>query len=284
MGDEIRETVYTPESQLLDPRSLLRSMLADFKASRFLSWRLFVRNLSAQYRRSALGYVWLLIPPIVTAATWMFLTGQRIVSVRHTDIPYPVFVLTSTLLWQVFAEALVAPSQVVQESKAMLVKIRFPHEALILAGATNVLFNFVARSPVLIVIFFWFEVAPSRTIVFVPLGVLALSALGIMIGLMLLPLALLYGDVSRVLALINPILFFLTPVVYPPPTAWPASLIAQVNPVSPLLSTTRQWLTGGDASYLPGFCLVTGLTLALILVAWVVYRLAMPHVIERIGT
>jgi lipopolysaccharide transport system permease protein len=51
------EVVYTPDSQLRRPRQLVRSMVADLLASRELAWRLLVRNISAQYRQSLLGYL-----------------------------------------------------------------------------------------------------------------------------------------------------------------------------------------------------------------------------------
>ena len=68
MDLNLTETVYTPESQLLSPGKLLRRMFADLRASRFLAWRLFVRNMAAQHRQTVLGYSWLLLVPV--ANTW----------------------------------------------------------------------------------------------------------------------------------------------------------------------------------------------------------------------
>lgn len=283
MKHDLSETVYSPESKLIDPRKLLLEMFADLISSRYLAWRLFVRNLSAQYRQTALGYLWLFLPPIATTITWVFLNSQKVLSVGATDIPYPVFVLTGTLLWQGFVDALQAPGMRFQESKAMLVKIHFPHEALLLAALGGVLFNFLVRLILLAIVFFWYEVPLSATQFLAPLGIFAFLALGFMVGVVLLPMAMLYGDIQRLLLLITPIWFFLTPVVYPAPTAWPSSLLSQLNPASPLLVTTRQWLTGGETTHLPAFVIVTALTIGLSFLGWMIYRMAMPHLIERIG-
>lgn len=48
---------YTPESELAHPRRLWREMVRDLWAGRELAWRLAVRDISAQYRQSALGVV-----------------------------------------------------------------------------------------------------------------------------------------------------------------------------------------------------------------------------------
>ena len=90
---------YTPESPLASPAKLWREMLNDFWAGRELAWRLAVRDVSAQYRQSALGVLWALINPLSTTAVWLFLSNSRLVQVADTGLPYPIFVFTGTLLW-----------------------------------------------------------------------------------------------------------------------------------------------------------------------------------------
>jgi len=282
-SERLPVVVYTPESQLRHPRQLVRSMVSDLLASRELAWRLLVRNISAQYRQSLLGYFWAFLPPIFTTLVWMFLNSQKILNVGETDIPYPAYVMVGTLLWQGFVDALNSPIKLITSSRAMLAKINFPREALILAGLGEVLFNFAIRLVLMLVVFVWFRIAVPPTILLAPFGILALMALGLMIGILLTPLGMLYGDIGRGLAIITTLWFYVTPVVYPPPTTWPASLLAQINPVSPLLLTTRELLTTGTVSQPGNFLLITGVTFGLMLVGWVLYRVAMPHLIARIG-
>lgn len=284
MNQDLPETIYSPESQMLNLRGLVRSIFTDLLGCRFLAWRLFVRNLSAQYRQTALGYIWLFLPPVAITLTWVFLNTQKILSVGATELPYPVFVLTGTLLWQGFIDALQAPGQRFQESKAMLTKIHFPHEAILLAAMGGVLFNFVIRLLLLLPIYLWYQVPMTFDMAFAPISIMVLIGFGMTVGVILLPLTMLFGDVQRLLMLITPIWFFLTPVVYPAPTQWPASLLSQANPVSPLLVTARQCLTGSEMTHLIAFLIITTLTIILSCMGWLIYRLAMPHIIERIGS
>ena len=142
MERPLKETVYSPDSELRNPGRLVHSMMSDLLASRELAWRLFVRNISAQYRQSLLGYFWAFIPPLFTTLIWVFLNSQNILDIGDTGMPYPLFVLTGTVLWQTFADALDSPLKLVSKSKAMLAKINFPREALILTRSGMVLFNF----------------------------------------------------------------------------------------------------------------------------------------------
>lgn len=279
----LSEIVYSPEPVIRHPRRLLHAMASDITASRELAWRLLVRNISAHYRQTVLGYLWAILPPLFTTAVWVFLASQRIIDVGETRMPYLVFVLTGTLLWQVFVDALNSPIKLVGESKAMLAKINFPREALVLAGLGEVLFNFVVRLILLVVVFLWYGISVPATALFAPLGVLFLVGAGLTVGLLLTPLAMLYHDIGRGVAICTQFWFFLTPVIYPLPQAGPGAVLAGVNPVTPLLTTTRDWLTTGSSGLLPGFWMVAAGSVALLLCGWVLYRLAMPHLIARMS-
>ena len=53
--------------------------------------------------------------------------------------------------------------------------------------------------------------------------------------------------------------------------------------MTPLVTTTRDWLTTGSAAHLDGFVVVTTITVTFLLLGWVVYRVALPHLISRLG-
>lgn len=278
-----RVTVYTPESNLRDIRCLITNMMEDLLASRGLAWRLLVRNISAQYRQTLFGYLWAFLPPLFSLAVWVYLNSQKVINVSDPGMPYPLFVLTGTVLWQTFVDALNSPLKLVNESRSMLAKINFPREALILAGLGEVLFNFVVRILLLTGIFIWFHMVPPLTILFVPLGVLVLVLLGLMFGILMTPFGVLYMDVSRGVVIFTQIWFFLTPVIYPMPTNGLSAVMARLNPVAPILTTTREWMTIGVSTQIGGFWLVSLLTLIFLLFGWVLYRIAMPHLIARIS-
>jgi lipopolysaccharide transport system permease protein len=98
--------VYSPEPLLGHPAKLVGTIARDIWAGRELAWRLFIRDLSAQYRQTFLGYIWAFLPPLVASMTFIFLNSQGIVTITGTGIPYPVFAMMGTLLWQVFVDAI----------------------------------------------------------------------------------------------------------------------------------------------------------------------------------
>ena len=116
-----------------------------------------------------------------------------------------------------------------------------------------------------------------------PRAILMLMLLGICLGLLLTPVGMLYTDIATSLPVITSLWFFITPVVYSPPETFPFSLIAILNPVSPLLIAARDLLTKGNITNVVPFIVVSVLTLVVLFVAWVIYRVALPIIIERMS-
>jgi lipopolysaccharide transport system permease protein len=212
---------------------------------------------------------------------WVYLSYANVLRIGQTGHAYPVYVLTGTLLWQVFAEALTCPLQQLTAARDIVSKTRTPHEALLLAGIIEVMFNFGFRLLVTVPVLIWFKSPLSSTIPLVPCGALLLLILGLAIGLLLTPVGLLYRDVSRGLSIVIGFWFFLTPVIYPPPHEWPGSLLMTLNPVSPLLVTTRNWLITGAAVPASGFTIVVSFSAMCLLLAWLFYKLSVPHIVAR---
>lgn len=259
-------------------------MFSDLGSSRELAWRLFVRNFSAMYRQSLLGFVWALIPPLLTALVWVFLNGQRVINVDDPGVPYPAFVLTSVLLWSVFAQSLVAPIISVVQGRSILVKINFPRESLVLAGLFQVLFDLLVKLVLIVFVLVIFDVSLAPTLWLAPLGVLSLILLGLSLGMILLPIGMLYSDVQKVIVAITPFWMLLTPVIYPAPRSGLATLLNKYNPVSPILTTARDWLFTGDAVFITPFLWISLGSLVLLFAGLITFRLAMPIIIERSGS
>ncbi|BAU05779.1 polysialic acid transporter [Fischerella major NIES-592] len=276
--------VYRPESRMRHPLQLFRAMVYDLLASRELAWRLLVRDISAKYRQSFLGIFWAIIPPVIMAAGFTIAKGSGVVNLGNTELPYPAYVMFSMTLWQTFVEALNGPVQAVTSAKPMLARINFPREALIIAKLGEVFFNFGIKLILIFGLFLWFKIPITWSVILAPVALIHLVLLGTFIGLLLAPMGALYQDFSMGLTLISGLWLFLTPVVYPVPNSGVFGSIVKLNPVTPLLVTTRELATTGVISNPQGFWIASLIAILGLLLAWIIYRLAMPFVVERISS
>ena len=282
--DEPRVTIYTPDSLLSNPLQMVREMLRDLVASRELAWRLTVRDLNAQYRQTFLGFLWVILLPLANTLVWIFLNRSGVVNVGDTALPYPAYVFTGTMLWAILMDALNAPLQIVIASKSMLSKINFPREALVISGIYQTTVNALIKVALLLVALGVMGIYPHWGLLLFPVGLISLIMVGTLIGLVITPIGLLYSDVGKALPLLMQFLMFLTPVVFAMPKEGLAATLFRLNPMTPLILTARDWLTGLTPEYLGYFMVINAISIILLFVFWIVFRLAMPILIERMGS
>ena len=279
-----RITVYTPDSMLSSPLKMGREMLRDLAASRQLAWRLTVRDLSAQYRQTFLGFLWAIILPLANTLVWIFLSRSGVVNLSETSLPYPIYVFTGTMLWAILMDAVNAPLQNVTAARRMLVKINFPREALVVSGIYQAFVNASIKVALLLIALLVMGIYPGWGLFLFPLALLSLILFGTVIGLALTPVGLLYTDVGKAIPLLMQFLMYLTPVVFAMPREGLPAILFQINPMTPLILTARDWLTGQMPEFLVYFAVVNVIAILFLFLFWIVFRLAMPILIERMGS
>jgi lipopolysaccharide transport system permease protein len=281
--DNLPVTIYSLESPLANPVKLIREILRDIWRSRELSWILFTRDLKAQYRQSYLGYVWLIIPMISTTIVWMFLNSSQVIQVAPTKISYPAYVMLGSLIWVLLTSCINQPLASFQAGQGVFMKLNVPPEAFMIAGMSKIVFDLILRLIVLIPLFLFLNVVPATTFWLFPVGLIATMIVGTAIGYALIPLGSLYHDVRAAVNMALGFGMYLTPVVYPPPASGWAKILIESNPITSLIMVTRDWLTVGHSDYFVSFTILSLLSIIMLFIAMIVFRVALPHLIERMG-
>jgi lipopolysaccharide transport system permease protein len=280
----VTRAVYTPDPQLRTPGRLVREMIRDLSASRELAWRLCARNITTQYRQTALGYFWAIGPPLMTSVLFILLNSANLLRVGDTGVPYPVFVIVGTVAFGLFLDALNMPLNVIGAARGMLPKINFPHEALVLAGVAQILVNFAVKATLVVAVLVTFRVPVQPTAVLAVIPLTGLLLIGTAVGVLLVPIGALYQDVVHALGVVASGLVFLTPAAYTPPRVGLLGVITSWNPLTPLIMTARDLLVHGSSPQMSTTLILVAASIAALLLSWVVFRLAMPILIERMGS
>lgn len=276
--------VITPHTGVEGILYALRSLYTGFSQATYLARRFFVRDTSAAYRQSVLGYIWLLLPPIANTLVWVFLNGSGVVQIASGDVPYPIFVLSGTVLWTAFNGSLMAMLGVVQDANSVLAKVNFPHESLPYAALLKASVDALIPALLLVPAIFMFGIDWHVQMLLFPVALLGCLLAGSTFGLIVIPVAALYTDVSRAIQFGLRFGFFVTPVVFALPASGVARWVMLANPVTPLVLSGRGWLTG-SAEAMPGmFWAVTVGCLVVGFISLVLFKVAMPFLIERVST
>ncbi len=263
------------------PGRLLKESLKDIWDSRFLSRQLAERDIKAQYRQSYFGILWAFITPLMTAAVWIFLNLSGTIKLNDTGIPYPIYVFSGTLLWSIITEAINAPAMSTNSARGLLSKVNFPKEALIIAGIYKLLFNSAVKITLLVVFVFLFGLGFHWSLLFLPFAILGALLFGTTIGLFITPIGMLYNDVSKIITMGFRFLMFITPVLYAIPEDGLMRRVMEWNPITPIILTSRDMITGATPEFLTYYLAVLVCCVPLFFVGLLSYRISIPIIVER---
>lgn len=279
---QLETRVYSNSSTYSIKQILLES-IKGYKSSFHLAKQLAKRDISSQYRQSVLGVFWIIIPIVLNAMVWVFLQSTGTINLTPTNIPYPLFALVGTTIWSILGECLNMPISTVNGNRSIITKINFEKEALLSLGFMKIGFNLLIKLGMILFFILYFQIVPTVSLLlFFPFLVLMMIFF-IAIGTIISPIGILYNDISRFIPISLQLLMYITPVLYVVPKSGLMQTVMSINPLSYIITDIRNTLTGMPIEN--GFFWLTfGLvTLVLILIAMIVYRVSMPVITERMS-
>ena len=246
-----------------------------------LSWRIFSRTIGAKYRKSFLGYFWMVAPALFITAGVTLANHAGVINPGTTVLPYPLFVLLGTLIWQVFAEAVEVPHVAFEGARSYLTRVFFPRESIILSQLFEALITTSVRLLLVLAVLLVTLGADWRAIGWVSLGFYGTVLLGLGIGSLLMPFTLLFADLQNSVKLFLSYGLFLTPAMYQPQKDGVFATLLQLNPVWPLMNAAREGAAGAALSHPLAVTIVLGAAVVTTVAGFVMVRASAPIVIER---
>lgn len=263
---------------------ILKESLNGFSRSFYLAKQLSRRDISTQYRQSLLGVFWLFFPTLLSASIWILLNRTGTINLVTTDIPYPLFVLIGTTVWSIFNDCLLMTVTSVNSNKSIITKVNFEKEALISLGLIKLFFNSGIKLVMVIFLMLFYQIPVSMSILwFIPLFLMSIL-LFVSLGIIITPIALLYLDTSKFINFLMQILMYLTPVVYGIPKSGFMRTLMQANPLTYLVSSIRNSLSGFPVDNVIVILLMCVFTICIVCISLVIYRVSMPIIIERMSS
>lgn len=275
--------LFSSQRVLTQPLQFINHSILELVSAKQLAFALFLRDLKAQYRQSFLGYLWIIIPPLLTTFTFNILNDIQVINVGNgLNLPYPLFAFIGMMLWQLFSDALLSPMSSLSSNKEIMGQTYFPREALIFSGLGSVIFNFFVRLLLVAPFLIYYKIPFLSELHCILIGIFSLFFLGFSLGLLVSPIGLLYTDIQKSLGVILGFAMLLTPVMYPLNRgSLAAQYLIDLNPVSPLLCFTRDSFTSETTPSLEVFFILLS-SVFIACIAWIILRVALPHIISRI--
>ena len=264
-------------------KQLIKDIIFGFIEGRELAWRLYIRDIKAGYRKSFLGFFWMLIPPLATAGLWIFLNKQNVIKVEDAPMNYRAYVLCGTIFWSIFAEAVNKPLQRYQGAMGMMSKLNFPREALLLRSFYDLIFSFLLKLLVLIPILWVLGCPPTINFLMILPFTFGLIMLGLSLGLLITPLGMLYNDVGKALPMLLPFIMYFSPIIYPIKENTLMGFISKLSPATPIIERIRSFIGGYAFEMQFELTLWFLFVMFFFLLGLIILKISLPIIVERNG-
>lgn len=195
-------------------------------------------DFQARYKRASFGILWAVLMPLIQGAV-LTLVFSRLISTNGRT--FPIFVLSGIFAWNFFSQVLPASSTAVVEGASLSEKIWFPRLILplvsVIAQVPAFLVSLLILVALTLVPFFDSELGPNLLLL-VP-ATFSIVALTSGLGLILSALHVYFRDVRFLVQAALLLLFWVTPVVYPPSLLGDLEFLTTLNPVTGVLNLFR---------------------------------------------
>lgn len=201
------------------------------------------RDLKLLYKRSALGFGWALLHPLVQVCVFVLIFRGVL---GHVVENYASHVFIGVLVWSWFQTSLAQSTSLITSSRALLRQPRFPLALLPLVAVAVRLFHFSLAIPILVALLWIQGIRPTSAWLGIPLLIAIQFTLITAFALPLAALNVRVRDTQHFIGVVLQLAMYLTPVFYsigslPPELArW-----LELNPVVPLLEGWRTILLRG---------------------------------------
>lgn len=226
-----------------------------------LSWR----DFRVRYAQTTIGLLWAVLQPVVTLIILSLVFG-RFVGVE-TPVPHLLFTVAGMSTWTYFSYVMTNSGNSIIMNQNMVKKIYFPRLIIPLSKAVVGLIDFGISLLIMIILMFWYGVAPASTAWLAPIFIVfgMLAALGV--GIWLSALTVRFRDFQHIVPFMVQIGLYITPIAYPAEFAtqklptWAASLY-YLNPMAGVVQGFRWSLFGGEA---PGDLMYVSFAMVIVL-------------------
>ncbi len=190
------------------------------RAKRVIAYRrilrlLVARDLKVRYAGSALGYVWTVLDPLLMSIVYWFVFTKIFNRDAGKDFdPYMIYLVSGQLAWAWFNGGVSGVTRALRSEAQMVRSSNVPRELWVLRVVFSKGMEYVFGLPVLVIFAVCYTTAPSRDVVFFPLGVLLEFVLIVGMGLVLAPATVLFRDLERIVPIFMRVMFYGSPILY----------------------------------------------------------------------
>ncbi len=194
-------------------------------------------GLKAQYRNTALGYLWWLLDPLLGVLIYYFVIA---VVFRQGGPDYGPFLVIGLIVWQWFDSSLSLACRSIASQAGIITQVYLPKAIFPLGAALSQLINFGFGLAIIALFGIFFQFRPGLPLVWLPYIILVQFVFVSALGLVLAYVSVFVRDAENVTSYVLRLWFFGSPVIWSEEVlAGRAGWIVEWNPMAYFLAAYR---------------------------------------------
>lgn len=234
-------------------KSSLKHFFSSIKENRNLVSRLAKREFTQRFHGSFLGWIWVILTPLLTAIVFTFVFSAVFQSrwqpgIETGSFDFALILLTGVGVHSAFAEMLSRAPNLIIGNSSYVTKVIFPIEILPVVILISALLNMFLALGIVILGNLVLNGKFPVTIIFFPFILVPYIFFLLSLNLFFATIGVFFRDISQLVALVITLSMFMTPIFYPVSAVPPAFQTAMfLNPLTFIVEQAREVLLFGRA-------------------------------------
>jgi ABC-type polysaccharide/polyol phosphate export permease len=188
------------------------SEISEIFRYRFLVRSLITRDLKVRYKRSVIGMIWVTLNPLLTMIVLVTAFDYILnVQIQH----YPTYVLSGTVLWNVFSQGSNAAMAAMQGNGQIIRKLYVPPSTFVASAAGSAMVNLIfSLVPLMVIALFVDGLRPHLSWIALIIPIIMITIFTFGLGLILGAMIVFFNDIFEIWQVLLNAFYFLTPVFY----------------------------------------------------------------------
>jgi ABC-type polysaccharide/polyol phosphate export permease len=214
-----------------------KSFISELYSYRAVLNRLVQQQLTLRYRRTALGYFWTLINPLLMMSVMALVFS----SLYKTDLKtFALFLFAGMIPWNFFSALVAQSCTSFINNEGLIKKIYLPKLIFPFSLSIALLIDSILSFLALLIIIFILGGQIGMSIIFIPYAFAALWVFTLGVGLVISVFSVFFRDLQHIVVIGLQGLFFLSPILYKSDAlSGPIKWLVNLNPISIFIELFR---------------------------------------------
>ena len=182
------------------------------RSTLFILRQLVSKDFKLKYRRSVLGVLWSVLNPLLMMAVMTLVFSNMF---KFPIENYPLYLILGSVLFSLMSDATSSAMSSIIDASSLIKKVKIQKAVFPIEKAIFALVNFVLSLIAVAAVMLFFRVAPTPSLLALPLLLVYVIVFSIGLGLALSALSVFFRDVMHLWSVIITAWTYLTPIFWP---------------------------------------------------------------------